>query len=72
MSFPVVGVVGGGQLARMMMPAAIGLGVTLRVLARDANDSAAQVIPGVDVGDERDLAALQRFAKGCDVLTFDH
>jgi 5-(carboxyamino)imidazole ribonucleotide synthase len=71
-SFPVVGIVGGGQLARMMMPAAIGLGVTLRVLARDANDSAAQVIPGVDVGDERDLAALQRFAKGCDVLTFDH
>ena len=34
--FPVVGVVGGGQLARMMAPPAIGLGITLRVLARDA------------------------------------
>ena len=72
MSFPVVGVVGGGQLARMMAPAAIGLGIRLRVLARDATDSAAQVVPDVEVGDERDLDALRRFAKGCDVLTFDH
>jgi 5-(carboxyamino)imidazole ribonucleotide synthase len=71
-SFPVVGVVGGGQLARMMAPAAIGLGVRLRVLAREATDSAAQVVPDVEVGDERDLEALRRFAKGCDVLTFDH
>ncbi len=72
MSFPVVGVVGGGQLARMMAPAAIGLGVRLRVLARDATDSAAQVVPDVEVGEETDLDALRRFAKGCDVLTFDH
>jgi 5-(carboxyamino)imidazole ribonucleotide synthase len=71
-SFPVVGVVGGGQLARMMAPAAIGLGVRLRVLAREATDSAAQVVPDVEVGDERDLEALRRFSKGCDVLTFDH
>jgi 5-(carboxyamino)imidazole ribonucleotide synthase len=70
--FPVVGVVGGGQLARMMAPAAIGLGVTLRVLARDARDSAALVVPGTEVGAEDDLAALRRFAKDCDVLTFDH
>lgn len=72
MSFPVVGVVGGGQLARMMAPAAIALGIRLRVLVREATDSAAQVVPDVEVGDERDLDALRRFAKGCDVLTFDH
>jgi 5-(carboxyamino)imidazole ribonucleotide synthase len=70
--FPVVGVVGGGQLARMMAQPAIGLGITLRVLARDADDSAAQVVPQTDVGAEDDLDALRRFAKGCDVLTFDH
>lgn len=70
--FPVVGVVGGGQLARMMAPPAVGLGVTLRVLARDAADSAALVVPGTEVGDEDDLGALRRFAAGCDVLTFDH
>ena len=70
--FPVVGVVGGGQLARMMAPPAIGLGVTLRVLARDPSESAAQAVPGTDIGDERDLDALRRFAATCDVLTFDH
>ncbi|MDQ1668951.1 MAG: 5-(carboxyamino)imidazole ribonucleotide synthase [Actinomycetota bacterium] len=72
MGFPVVGVVGGGQLARMMAAPALELGITLRVLARDAAESAAQVVPGVEIGDETDLAALRRFAKGCDVLTFDH
>ena len=70
--FPVVGVVGGGQLARMMAAPAIGLGVTLRVLARDPEDSAALVVPGTEVGDEDDLDALRAFAAGCDVLTFDH
>src|SRR3954470_19741076 len=72
MSFPVVGVVGGGQLARMMAGPAIELGVTLRVLAREPADSAAQVVPGTEIGDETDLEALRRFAKGCDVVTFDH
>src|SRR4051794_14328797 len=72
MSFPVVGVVGGGQLARMMAGPAIELGVTLRVLAREPAESAAQVVPGTEIGDETDLEALRRFAKGCDVVTFDH
>jgi 5-(carboxyamino)imidazole ribonucleotide synthase len=70
--FPVVGVVGGGQLARMMAGPAIALGITLRVLARDPADSAAQVVPGTDLGAEDDLEALRRFAKDCDVVTFDH
>ena len=72
MGFPVVGVVGGGQLARMMAAPAIGLGITLRVLARDAQDSAALVVPQTTVGAEDDLDALRDFATGCDVLTFDH
>ncbi len=70
--FPVVGVVGGGQLARMMAAPAIGLGIELRVLARDRRDSAAQVVPGTSVGAEDDLDTLRAFAAGCDVLTFDH
>ena len=71
-SFPTVGVVGGGQLARMMAGPAIELGVTLRVLARDPKDSAAQVVPGTAIGAEDDLDALRSFAADCDVLTFDH
>jgi 5-(carboxyamino)imidazole ribonucleotide synthase len=69
---PVVGMVGGGQLARMTAQAAIGLGVRFRVLASSAADSAAQVIAGTRLGDYRSLADVGDFAAGCDVLTFDH
>ncbi|WP_262403401.1 5-(carboxyamino)imidazole ribonucleotide synthase [Actinomadura sp. CNU-125] len=69
---PVVGMVGGGQLARMTQQAAIALGVPLRVLAGAPDESAAQVVADVQVGDDRALDDLRAFAKGCDVLTFDH
>ena len=48
--FPVVGVVGGGQLARMMHRPAIALGVGLRVLATSIEESAAQKQARVDSG----------------------
>jgi 5-(carboxyamino)imidazole ribonucleotide synthase len=69
---PVVGMVGGGQLARMTHQAAIALGQSLRVLAAAATDSAALVARDVVLGSHDDLATLRRFAEGCDVLTFDH
>ncbi len=72
MTFPVVGVVGGGQLARMLQQAAAPLGARLRLLATSRDESAAQVISDVVVGDYRDLDALRRFATGCAVVTFDH
>ena len=67
-----VGVVGGGQLARMTQSPAIALGIRLRVLAESVTASAAQVVPDAPVGDHRDRAAVTAFAQGCDVLTFDH
>ena len=69
---PLVGMVGGGQLARMTAAAAIGLGVGFRVLAGSPDDSAAQVCAGTQLGDYRSLADLAAFARDCDVLTFDH
>jgi 5-(carboxyamino)imidazole ribonucleotide synthase len=69
---PRVGMVGGGQLARMTHQAAISLGLSLRVMAEAPDDGAALVTPGVELGAPDDLDALRRFAKGCDVLTFDH
>jgi len=71
-TYPVVGIVGGGQLARMAYQAAVALGVRFRLLAEGPNDSAAQVVPDVVVGSHHDLDTLRRFAAGCDVLTFDH
>ena len=70
--FPVVGVVGGGQLARMMQGPAVELGVQLSVLAEAPDAAAALVVPSAPVGDHRDVEAVRAFARGCDVVTFDH
>lgn len=67
-----VGMVGGGQLARMTHQAAIALGQSLRVLAADENDSAGLVAGQVVIGHHTDLGALRAFAAEVDVLTFDH
>ncbi|MDA8440293.1 MAG: 5-(carboxyamino)imidazole ribonucleotide synthase [Propionibacterium sp.] len=67
-----VGIVGGGQLARMMHQAAIALGITVRLLAEAPDVSAAQVVHDVVVGDYTDRATVLDFARGCDVVTFDH
>ena len=69
---PVVGMVGGGQLARMTHQAAIALGQSLRVLAASPDDGAALVAADTVIGAHTDLDALRAFAKGCDVVTFDH
>lgn len=70
--FPVVGMVGGGQLARMTHQAAIGLGQSLRVLAVKPDEPAPLVAPDVVPGGADDLAALEALAVGCDAVTFDH
>ncbi|MBM4795558.1 5-(carboxyamino)imidazole ribonucleotide synthase [Streptomyces sioyaensis] len=72
MTFPVVGMVGGGQLARMTHEAGIPLGIRFKLLSDTPQDSAAQVVGDVVIGDYRDLDTLRAFARGCDVITFDH
>ena len=69
---PVVGMVGAGQLARMTCQAAIGLGIGFRVLAATPTDSAALVCADTLIGDYTDQPSLLAFARGCDVVTFDH
>ena len=70
--FPLVGVVGAGQLARMLHAPATALGIGLRVLSEAPDASAALVIPQAPPGDHTDLDALRRLAEDCDVVTFDH
>jgi 5-(carboxyamino)imidazole ribonucleotide synthase len=72
---PVVAVVGGGQLARMMAPAATALGVHLRALVEGPTSSAAQVIPDAVVGSAADVDAIRGLVvrdPEADVLTFEH
>jgi len=65
-----VGVIGAGQLARMMVPPAVELGVELRVFAENAGDSARIAVTAT--GDYRNAEDLLRFAATVDVVTFDH
>ncbi len=73
-----VAVVGGGQLARMMAPAASELGVGLRILVEDPASSAAQVVSDAPVGAASDDAAIRDLIAPGDgrpaatVLTFEH
>jgi 5-(carboxyamino)imidazole ribonucleotide synthase len=66
----VVGILGGGQLARMLALAAAPLGVKCLVVDSSADACAGQVAPLV-VADWTDYEALERFAAQVDVVTFD-
>ncbi|GBF89664.1 phosphoribosylaminoimidazole, chloroplastic-like [Raphidocelis subcapitata] len=66
----VVGVLGGGQLGRMMALAAANMGVSMRCLD-PADDAPAAVAARHDVGHFRDADAIAKFAQGCDVLTVE-
>ena len=65
-----VGVIGGGQLARMMIAPAVELGVEIRVLAEQEGMAAA--LAATAVGDYRDADTVLAFAREVDVITFDH
>ncbi|SJZ85786.1 5-(carboxyamino)imidazole ribonucleotide synthase [Novilysobacter spongiicola] len=65
-----VGILGGGQLARMMALAGAPLGLRFLVMDTSAEACAGQFAPMV-VGDYRDEQALGEFASRVDVATFD-
>ncbi|HEY4560458.1 MAG TPA: 5-(carboxyamino)imidazole ribonucleotide synthase [Lysobacter sp.] len=65
-----VGILGGGQLARMLALAGAPLGLRFLVMDNVADACAGQFAPMV-VGDYRDEAALAEFASRVDVATFD-
>ena len=65
-----VGVIGAGQLARMMQVPAIELGIKLAVFAESADSSAA--LSATKIGDYTNFDELLEFAESVDVVTFDH
>ena len=65
-----VGILGGGQLARMLALSGAPLGLRFLVMDSAAGACAAQFAPMV-VGDYRDESALAEFASRIDVATFD-
>ncbi|MGD9596877.1 MAG: 5-(carboxyamino)imidazole ribonucleotide synthase [Steroidobacteraceae bacterium] len=70
MSAPVVGIVGAGQLGRMMALAGYPLGLSFRFLDRAADTPGGQVAP-ILTGEFTDRGLLRRLARGARVVTFD-
>ena len=70
-TFPTIGIIGAGQLARMSVSSAAALGINLLLLAKDSSDSGAQIANHI-VGDYTDVETVLEFAKKCDVITFEH
>jgi 5-(carboxyamino)imidazole ribonucleotide synthase len=66
-----IGIVGGGQLGRMLALAAARLGFDVAVLAREADSPAGRVAAREIVGGYGDAAALRALAEGSDVVTFE-
>lgn len=66
----VIGILGGGQLARMSMLAGHNLGIESIVLDPDPKSPASQVGSYL-VGDPKSVADVANLMKQCDVLTFE-
>ncbi len=66
-----IGILGGGQLGRMLSVAASRLGFKTHIFEPGAHPPAADVAHALTTAAYDDHAALTAFAKGCDVVTFE-
>ena len=66
-----IGILGGGQLGRMLALAAARLGFKCHVLCPDPHSPAFEVVRRVTEADYLDMAALDRFAADVDVVTYE-
>jgi 5-(carboxyamino)imidazole ribonucleotide synthase len=67
----VVGILGGGQLARMLAIAAAQIGLKAHIYCPDAHGPAADVCAAMTNAPYTDEAALSRFAEAVDVVTYE-
>ncbi|MEW9919630.1 5-(carboxyamino)imidazole ribonucleotide synthase [Marimonas sp. MJW-29] len=66
-----IGILGGGQLGRMLSVAAARLGYRCHIYEPGAAPPAGQVAERVTTAPYENEAALRAFAEGCDVVTFE-
>ena len=66
-----IGILGGGQLGRMLALAAARLGFKSHVFCPDSHSPAFDVVRSVTEADYLDFAALDRFAADVDVVTYE-
>ncbi|KIN70793.1 Phosphoribosylaminoimidazole carboxylase, ATPase subunit [Sulfitobacter noctilucae] len=66
-----IGILGGGQLGRMLSVAAARLGFKTHIFEPGTNPPAGDVADQVTTAAYEDHDALRRFAESCDVVTFE-
>jgi 5-(carboxyamino)imidazole ribonucleotide synthase len=66
-----IGILGGGQLGRMLAIAAAELGFSVHVYCPDADSPAFDVAPSSTCAPYDDLDAVRTFAASCDVVTYE-
>ncbi len=69
-TFPTLGILGGGQLGKMLAQAALRMGVDVRLLSPKAAGPM-QPFAGAETGDWTDPDVLRAFAEGCDAVTVE-
>lgn len=67
----VVGILGGGQLARMLVLSAHRLGIQCKIMSSSKNDPAAQVTSEWTKGDIKSLDDVKKFSRDVDIITFE-
>ncbi|HET8859780.1 5-(carboxyamino)imidazole ribonucleotide synthase [Marivirga sp.] len=66
-----VGVLGGGQLGRMLLQSAININIELSMMDADPNAPCSKLVSDFKVGDLEDFKAVYEFGKNCDILTIE-
>jgi len=66
-----VGVLGGGQLGRMLLQSAININIDLKMMDADPNAPCSNLTSDFTIGDLEDYDAVYNFGKDCDILTIE-
>jgi 5-(carboxyamino)imidazole ribonucleotide synthase len=69
---PTVGIVGGGQLARMLYQDAISLDIPLHFLVASKDETITQLSSKISIGSPKNAKALELFIRDNDIVTFEH
>lgn len=67
---PTIGILGGGQLCRMIAFAAVRMGLHVKILTPETSGPE-EIFSDVTVGDWQDPDVLREFAVGCDAVTVE-
>jgi phosphoribosylaminoimidazole carboxylase PurK protein len=67
-----IGIIGGGQLARMIMEGSYKFGFEFCILSKETDSPAGQITSNEVTGDWSDEESLEKFSSMCDIITLEN